>query len=99
MWRYTEIDVQNTLQSVCVKLFADAGVRPRTRRRRAEALRCLGGIFVRIANSAEKDGAPVPHRITELSGSQVRNLMEQAMMSTLQRAAAEAKARSEAKEA
>lgn len=44
-WRVTVLDIESTLSRVCDKLLQDADVDAAARRRRAEALKVLGGIF------------------------------------------------------
>jgi hypothetical protein len=44
-WRVSVLDIETTLSHVCDKVLQDSGVDASGRRRRAQALKCLGKIL------------------------------------------------------
>ena len=62
-WHWCVLDVESTLRSVCKKVLTDTSVSRQVRRRRAEALRVVGRIFVSTNSPANQvDGKKVNFR-------------------------------------
>jgi len=49
MWNFTAVDMQQTLNGICTRLFTDVGVGRDTRKARARAIRALGEILLKEA--------------------------------------------------
>ena len=85
MWKYTELDVLETLQGVCTKLFTDVGVDRDTRKKRALAIRALGEVLLTAQPSGTNENEAKAAE-GQFSGEDAQEHVMHALQTALQKA-------------